>query len=193
MNPESLKVAFVGPCEAGKTRLANHLAHEPPRPAAYEPTRGVRILSFEREVDVGGRRLRLPVELWDVAGEAESERGWPAVAAALDAVVVVFDPTSKAQATVVKPTGKYFVERSGLREGQVAVFAHGHLSAQHKPIHVSAGEKRARVPTPIYNVNLDGDAPTLADTGFDDVLARAYAAREAEDAEEDREAAARGD
>lgn len=185
MNGHPLKVALVGPPEAGKTRLANHLAHEPVTGATdYDPTKGCRILVFERDVtDAAGARRRVQVELWDVSGDDQCDACWPAVTVGLDALAVVFDPSSKAQAAVVKSVGKYFVGAAGLGEGQTAVFAHGNLTAQHKPLNI-AGRGGARVPAPIFNVNLravgaDGTGRTSVDDAFDALLASASAARDA--------------
>jgi Rab-like protein 5 len=66
---ERVKILLVGPCQAGKSTVANFLGEVAEGlgvAGAYAPTAGVRILEFEREISGLGR---VPVELWDVSGD----------------------------------------------------------------------------------------------------------------------------
>lgn len=149
----SLKLAMLGPCQAGKTKISSQIAHMP-FPARYEPTAGVRILELTEEglVDVDGSPLpALSIELWDCSGDQKFESCWPAICDQLDGCVVTFDPTNKGQANDVRLWCEWFCKRAELADGQVAIFAHGELSGSHKPLSVRAGERTVIVP--IVNVS----------------------------------------
>jgi len=74
----------------------------------------------------------------------------------LNGIIVCFDPTSKAQANDVRIWCEYFSLNANLvSDGQGVIFAHGNLTAQHKPLSVRAGKRNLSLP--IVNVNLNQD------------------------------------
>jgi hypothetical protein len=133
-----LKIALVGPCKSGKTRLSNQLAAVPilssdlsSLPFPYQQTAGVRILSFPCSISAS----RLPpasgpavdvavsVELWDVSGSSEHESCWPAVCASLDGLILVFDPQQPQQLSDLKAFADVFLSKAALKQGQVQAWA----------------------------------------------------------------------
>uniref|UniRef100_A0A2I3HPA6 Intraflagellar transport 22 n=1 Tax=Nomascus leucogenys TaxID=61853 RepID=A0A2I3HPA6_NOMLE len=65
------KILFVGPCESGKTVLANFLT-ESSDITEYSPTQGVRILEFENpHVTSNNKGTSCEFELWDCGGDAK--------------------------------------------------------------------------------------------------------------------------
>nr|XP_021528289.1 intraflagellar transport protein 22 homolog [Aotus nancymaae] len=63
------KILFVGPCESGKTVLANFLT-ESSDITEYSPTQGVRILEFENpHVTSNNKGTGCEFELWDCGGD----------------------------------------------------------------------------------------------------------------------------
>lgn len=146
----NVKLAFVGPSGAGKTRLANHLGGI--SSVVDEPTVGVRILLLERDVKLNsGTVVNCKVELWDCSGDHKYESCWPAILQNLDGIIVCFDPTSKQQAADVGIWCDWFCKGGQLTTGQCTIFAHGNLTAVHKPFKVQIGTRS--VMAPIVNVN----------------------------------------
>lgn len=68
------KILFLGPCETGKTTIANYLADASEVIGGqYRPTQGVRILEFESNgLEINGRNISAEVELWDCSGDKKS-------------------------------------------------------------------------------------------------------------------------
>ena len=72
-----LVVFVVGPQEAGKTSLSNHVAEltESLNSTEYHPTKGVRVLEFERSLQADPKKTQkwkntqIDVELWDTTGD----------------------------------------------------------------------------------------------------------------------------
>lgn len=154
----TLKVALVGPKSSGKTRIANHLAGLLfPSEIKTEPTIGCRILTFDKQFPTKTREgaavdVVTRIELWDLSGDMRFEACWPAVADEMHAVIVVFDPGSKQQAQDVRLWCEWFAARGRLQNEQCMIFAHGNLTANHKPLTVKAGGRQ--LPMRIVNVNL---------------------------------------
>ncbi|XP_038945140.1 intraflagellar transport protein 22 homolog isoform X3 [Rattus norvegicus] len=66
------KILFVGPCESGKTVLANFLT-ESSDITEYNPTQGVRILEFENpHVTSNNKGTGCEFELWDCGGDSNN-------------------------------------------------------------------------------------------------------------------------
>lgn len=124
----------------GKTRICNELAGKTfAEPPAYAPTVGVRILEVERDLVVGSRSQNITIEVWDCSGDQNYENCWPAILKGLNGIIVVFDPTSKSQASDVKIWCDWFCTNGNLKAGQVAIFAHGSLTTKHRPLAVKLG------------------------------------------------------
>ncbi|KAL6056235.1 hypothetical protein STEG23_020604, partial [Scotinomys teguina] len=65
------KILFVGPCESGKTVLANFLTDSSDI-TEYNPTQGVRILEFENpHVTSNNKGTGCEFELWDCGGDSK--------------------------------------------------------------------------------------------------------------------------
>lgn len=159
----TMKIALIGPRSAGKTRIANELAGIEIGENQTEPTEGVRIFNLTKVVNAktsggGTQQVKAGIELWDCSGDQKYENCWPAIMKDLNGIIVVFDPTSKAQANDVRIWCEYFCLHSNLKDGQGVIMAHGTLTAQHKPLAVRAGKRQVMMP--IVNVSLlpeDGD------------------------------------
>ncbi|XP_069920407.1 intraflagellar transport protein 22 homolog isoform X1 [Oryctolagus cuniculus] len=66
------KILFVGPCESGKTVLANFLT-ESSDIAEYNPTQGVRIVEFEDpQLASNSKGAGCEFELWDCGGDTNA-------------------------------------------------------------------------------------------------------------------------
>ncbi len=90
-----VKIVMVGPCQAGKTVLANFISDstETPISETYRPTHVVRILEFESQnLNVNNRYAKADVELWDASGNHSFESSWPAIQRDAHGVIFVFDP-----------------------------------------------------------------------------------------------------
>jgi len=61
----AVKVALIGPSGSGKTILANFLADATETVLEeHQPTKVVRILEFESNVNVNNRNSKADIELW---------------------------------------------------------------------------------------------------------------------------------
>jgi len=164
-----IKVALIGPKGSGKSQVANQLSGGISG-ANYDPTAGARILVFDKDIVMGGggskRRDRVRVELWDCSGDQQYEACWPAITKDLHGIAVVFDPTSKAQANEVRIWCQWFAKKAKLSSPQCVIFAHGNLSAQHRPLVVKlgSGDKVEQLSIPIVNVSLPRASPDESST-----------------------------
>jgi len=154
------KVAMLGPVQAGKTKIVAQIVGMQ-FPNKYEPTAGVRILELDETISTPDGELIYPVELWDCSGDQRFEACWPAICDSLDGAIVAFDPTNKAQANDVRIWCEWFAKRARLKEGTMAIFAHGELSGIHKPLSVRAGDRTLLVP--ILNVSTRNIPPVEED------------------------------
>ncbi len=124
----------------------------------YDPTVGVRILSFDEQITARSpdssksALLSVQIELWDCSGDQKYEGIWPSITDKVDGVIVIFDPTSREQANEVRVWCDYFARQGNLNNGQLAIFAHGELTQAHKPLTIKgAGDKQ--IAAPILNVS----------------------------------------
>mmetsp|Transcript_13193 Transcript_13193/g.28084 ORF Transcript_13193/g.28084 Transcript_13193/m.28084 type:complete len:197 (-) Transcript_13193:344-934(-) len=131
MDTLKLKLVTMGPQRCGKTRVANYVAQfdETPNLDVYNPTCGVRILEFEKNVrGAGGRSIQVKAELWDCSGDKKYENCWPAILRGASGVLLVYDPTIKTQEKDIEMWHKAFVKPLNLKDEQVALLAHQHES-----------------------------------------------------------------
>eukprot|EP00753_Platysulcus_tardus_P007733 PLAT1547.1.p2 GENE.PLAT1547.1~~PLAT1547.1.p2 ORF type:complete len:190 (+),score=56.81 PLAT1547.1:85-570(+) len=109
--------------------MCNYLSERSTRlqPATeeYDPTVGVRILDVERSY--GGRDVML--ELWDVSGDQQYERCWPAVMDKAAAVVIVYNPDDRTRESEEQLWYEYFCSKAGLPDERVMLMAHRTSSA----------------------------------------------------------------
>ncbi|CAH0380982.1 unnamed protein product [Bemisia tabaci] len=86
-----LKIVLVGPCKAGKSTVANFLSSNSENSfPEYRPTKGVRILEFEKKDVVGSGTIE--IELWDTSGDHGYAVCWPAIQYRAHGVILMFDP-----------------------------------------------------------------------------------------------------
>lgn len=121
------KILIVGPARCGKTRVGNYLAeffNDSPDFEKYNPTVGVRIHEFEREVKRNRRSINLQVEMWDCSGDKKYENCWVAILREAQGVVLVYDPTDKAQEKEVEMWYKAYIQPLKLSSTQILLLAH---------------------------------------------------------------------
>eukprot|EP01083_Nonionella_stella_P284644 969093_1 len=127
----TMKIAVVGPCKAGKTRISNFLGDLVFRSSnpAYDPTVAVRILEFDREIL--GRssdhnqteEIKVTVSLWDTSGDQKYESGWPAIKKDLNGVVIVYDSSKKSQEQEIQLWFDAFVAQCKMDPAQAIIIA----------------------------------------------------------------------
>ena len=165
------KILVIGPTGCGKTRLANSLAgvDDSPNLEASNPTHGVRILEFDKDVAAGGGRMvRLQVELWDTSGDKKFQNCWAAILKDAHGVVLVYDPSVKTQEKEVENWYKAYVTPLKLKDEQVVLFAHSHdPSAKSRLLQ----PPRALEQFPIFSTQIDDEERKKACVeGFDRLL-----------------------
>ncbi|XP_045629832.1 intraflagellar transport protein 22 homolog isoform X1 [Ursus americanus] len=121
------KILFVGPCESGKTVLANFLT-ESSDITEYNPTQGVRILEFENpHVTSNTKGTGCEFELWDCGGDPKFESCWPALMKDSHGVVIVFNADLPSHLKEIEMWYSCFVQQQFLQDTQCLLIAH------HKP------------------------------------------------------------
>ncbi|VFV18680.1 rab-like protein 5-like isoform 1 [Lynx pardinus] len=121
------KILFVGPCESGKTVLANFLT-ESSDITEYNPTQGVRILEFENpHVTSDDKGTACEFELWDCGGDPKFESCWPALMKDSHGVVIVFNADTPSHLKEIDMWYSCFVQQQLLQDTQCLLIAH------HKP------------------------------------------------------------
>uniref|UniRef100_A0A8C2VR19 Intraflagellar transport protein 22 homolog n=1 Tax=Chinchilla lanigera TaxID=34839 RepID=A0A8C2VR19_CHILA len=120
------KILFVGPCESGKTVLANFLT-ESSDITEYNPTQGVRILEFENPNVASNKGTGCEFELWDCGGDAKFESCWPALMKDAHGVVIVFNADIPSHLKEIEMWYSCFVQQQFLQDSQCLLIAH------HKP------------------------------------------------------------
>ncbi|XP_027717920.1 intraflagellar transport protein 22 homolog isoform X2 [Vombatus ursinus] len=127
------KILFVGPCESGKTVLANFLT-ESSDITEYNPTQGVRILEFENpQVASNNKGIGCEFELWDCGGDTKFESCWPALMKDSHGVVIIFNADIPSHLKEIEMWHSCFVQQQLLQDSQCLLIAH------HKP--GSGGDK----------------------------------------------------
>ncbi|XP_001366207.2 intraflagellar transport protein 22 homolog isoform X1 [Monodelphis domestica] len=127
------KILFVGPCESGKTALANFLT-ESSDITEYNPTQGVRILEFENpQVTSNNKGTGCEFELWDCGGDTKFESCWPALMKDSHGVVIIFNADIPSHLKEIEMWHSCFVQQQLLQDNQCLLIAH------HKP--GSGGDK----------------------------------------------------
>ena len=154
-----LKILFVGPCESGKTVLANFLADATETATGdYKPTQGARILEFE--IEGNGKSSPAEVELWDCSGNHSFEMCWPAVQKNTNGVVFVFNPSKSNHERELENWYLHFAKELGIKDKQCVVFAHrrpGFAEASKKKL----GGTLSRLK--VVHTNLDDDPDAIRD------------------------------
>lgn len=155
-----VKVAVVGPSQAGKTMISNFLADATDNIGGdYRPTVGVRILEFESPgISVNGSSGKAEVELWDCGGGEQQSACWPAIQRGAQGVVLVFNPESQDQARQLDALHEAFVRAPGLQESNCVVFAH-FLSLNRDRRGAQLSHKFSKIPQ--LEVNLEDEGARL--------------------------------
>ncbi|XP_028329075.1 intraflagellar transport protein 22 homolog [Gouania willdenowi] len=120
-----LKILIVGPCQSGKTVLANFLSDTTERLGGeYRPTQGVRMVSFECDLESSSDHQPCEVTLWDCSGNFKFESCWPALTTDSCGVVLVYNPTVPSQLREIESWFSMFVSSQGLQDTQCVLVAH---------------------------------------------------------------------
>ncbi|XP_003416565.1 intraflagellar transport protein 22 homolog [Loxodonta africana] len=141
------KILFVGPCESGKTVLANFLT-ESSDITEYYPTQGVRILEFENpHVTSNNKGTGCEFELWDCGGDPKFESCWPALMKDSHGVVIIFNADTPSHLKEIEMWYSCFVQQQLLQDTQCLLIAH------HKP---GSGSDRGSLslPSPLNKLKL---------------------------------------
>ena len=191
-----LKIALVGPCKSGKTRLSNQLAAVPilssdlrSLPFPYQQTAGVRILSFPCSISAArlppasgpAMDVAVSVELWDVSGSSEHESCWPAVCASLDGLILAFDPQQPQQLSDLKAFAEVFVSKAGLKQGQVQAWAltdNGAEGGAQQPAAAAPKQLKVQVKAEAAAADAAGGASAVERTVIIPVLSASLTAEE---------------
>ncbi|XP_004587021.1 intraflagellar transport protein 22 homolog [Ochotona princeps] len=121
------KILFVGPCESGKTVLANFLT-ESSDITEYNPTQGVRIVEFEKpQINSNSQGPGCEFELWDCGGDRKFESCWPALMKDAQGVVIVFNADMPSHLKEIEMWHSCFVQPLLLQDARCLLIAH------HKP------------------------------------------------------------
>jgi len=120
------KILIVGPCQAGKSTIANFLSDATEGSQGdYNPTQGIRILEFEvNNVLAGSRTVTAEVELWDVSGDHKYEACWPAIAKDTAGVVFVFSPDMANYDKELEEWYDYMERTAYIKDIQCLIFRH---------------------------------------------------------------------
>eukprot|EP00442_Polarella_glacialis_P039901 CAMPEP_0115084214 /NCGR_PEP_ID=MMETSP0227-20121206/21097_1 /TAXON_ID=89957 /ORGANISM="Polarella glacialis, Strain CCMP 1383" /LENGTH=193 /DNA_ID=CAMNT_0002472919 /DNA_START=68 /DNA_END=649 /DNA_ORIENTATION=+ len=114
------KVVIVGPCEVGKSIIANVIAEAAEAVSeAYRPTTGVRIL--ECETEVRGSSQRVTVELWDVSGDTKFQKSWPAIKKDAVGAILVYNPEKQNHEQELEQWFQWFPRTMNMSPNQVLV------------------------------------------------------------------------
>ena len=168
-----VKIVMVGPCQSGKTMIANFLADATENIGGeYRPTAGVRILEFESgNLNVNNKNIKADVELWDASGSNQYESCWPAIQREAHGIIFVFNPESPAQAKQLETFHQAFIQGPTVSENSCVVFAHF--------LNLSNDRRGAKLPSsfsriPQLEVNLEEEGSRLR-TDFQTFLATVIA------------------
>ncbi|KAH3764777.1 intraflagellar transport protein 22-like [Pelomyxa schiedti] len=121
----SVKILVVGATDVGKSTLCNFLASMNRSTPGYNPTLGVRILEFDRDVapQAKGAMISVWVELWDCSGDKKYEYGWPALMHGTDGIIFVFNPNNAASERELEHWHTRFAAPLKLLDSQCSIFA----------------------------------------------------------------------
>ncbi|KAI9347174.1 P-loop containing nucleoside triphosphate hydrolase protein [Zopfochytrium polystomum] len=176
-----ITVFVVGPQKSGKTSIANHLADlaDSLNSSEYHPTRGVRILEFDRAINPRNKEIVISVELWDCSGDPSFMANWPAVASSANAVLFVCSPEKKQE----KELELWHSMFSFLSDSQMCVFGHKIGVSAVKASKPKFAKGLQRVPFVLTSL----DEPDHLKNEFDMLLAAAHTVH-AENRERDEQA-----
>jgi len=132
------KILVVGPPKTGKTVISNFLSDATENIGTeYRPTKGVRIVEFERRnIKIKGRQVHAEVELWDCGSSGNVESCWPIFGKDVNGLLFIFNKelevgadSSSSQAAGeaaahqkhLEKLYNHFVRQEGVRDSQCLV------------------------------------------------------------------------
>jgi len=203
------KILVVGPPKCGKTVLSNFLSDATENIGTeYRPTKGVRIVEFERRnLNVKDRRVNAEVELWDCGSTGNAESCWPIFAKDVNGLLFTFNQelevsgdlsTTQASAQAashqmhLEKLYNHFVRQEGVRDSQCLVINQKVPKRDEdddEDFHSSPKKKEVQLPDrmrgiPFIEADLKSDADGLKNE-FDEFLLRIFhVMQENRDAEE---------
>ncbi|KAL7748968.1 hypothetical protein RI367_005616 [Sorochytrium milnesiophthora] len=159
-----LKVFVAGPQCVGKSVISNLLAGvEQSNISIYKPTKGVRILEFDRtlsspKLSSGFRAKSLPVnvELWDCSGDSNLESCWDAVGRDCNGVLLVVNPDAPGQE---KELEQWTTRFGSLKEQQYYVFAQKQSNPSQSRQRLRLGRPLAR--TPVVFTSIENESEVI--------------------------------
>ena len=102
-----------------KSFLADATETETP----HQPTRVVRILEFESNINVNNRNSKADIELWDCSGDRKYSESWSALAYEQHGVIFVFNPSNESHKDALDYYYDNFVRKSKISDSCAIVFA----------------------------------------------------------------------
>jgi len=193
------KILVVGPPKCGKTVLSNFLSDATENIAMeYRPTKGVRIVEFERRnLNVKGRRVNAEVELWDCGSTGNAESCWPIFAKDVNGLLFTFNQelTVGGESTAAQLSAEaashqkhleklynHFVRQEGMRDSQCLVVNQkipkrdedddeDYDGSSKKKLEVLVPDRMRGIP--LIEADLNSDADGLKNE-FDEFLSRIF-------------------
>jgi len=142
----AVKVALIGPSGSCKTILANFLADATETVLEeHQPTKVVRILEFESNVNVNNRNSKADIELWDCSGDRRYADTYPALIWELQGVIFVFNPDNDGHRDELDFYYDSFIRKSKLSDSNAIVFALNNSEAN-PSTKLSLSKNFARIP-----------------------------------------------
>ncbi len=129
-----VKIGLIGPCQSGKTILANFLSDATESLLEdYNPTHVVRVLEFDVNVNVNNRSSKAEVELWDCSGNSKFQNTWPALVWELHGIIFVFNPEDETHGPDLDFYYANFVKKSNIQDSNCLVLAFNNSDEESKP------------------------------------------------------------
>ncbi|CAK1580289.1 unnamed protein product [Parnassius mnemosyne] len=126
MHNTKLKILMIGPCDSGKTLIANFISESINLDEVNitRPTQGVRIVEFElSNLNVNGKIHNVDIELWDCSGDHRFESCWPVLRLGVQGVILVCSSnTINTAGREMELLYNYFVSQPKLSAKQCVLF-----------------------------------------------------------------------
>ncbi|KAF5306847.1 hypothetical protein FQA39_LY00077 [Lamprigera yunnana] len=154
MPRSKVKLLLIGPVNSGKSKLANFLCEvESTLPEELRPTKGIRILEYEiQEVEVGGYKVDLDVELWDASGDDIYSSYWPVYRKNVDGVVFVYSQEDDYGVRKLDLMYNYFVTQPNLSPRACLACA-----MQSDEVYAKLSSTFSKVSKTVVNLEAQGD------------------------------------
>ncbi|KAL1132515.1 hypothetical protein AAG570_010470 [Ranatra chinensis] len=147
-----LKIIMIGPCQAGKTTIANFLSEAVEYPNEdYHPTKGVRIIEFK----VKNSFTEAEIELWDCSGNQKDENVWSVFLWKAHGILLVYNPEDADNLQELDVFYNQFISDCMILNNCLIVAHYKDLKANHTPPEL--GESLSNVPCITANVFENGE------------------------------------